>query len=286
MPYSLSEEQIDFILSDIKARGIEIEKLQINLLDHVCCLLEQRMKEGDDLKSVYEEIITEFHESNLKEIEKEAKGLIRSKHHYKMKGFLYFVFIVSLGYNLYAIADIVIIYFEMKKWQEEYFVQPEFTLKNGYDELKEKLRKKYPATKIQNYTCVTFRYHYTLERQDFWILDSLSMKHWDSQRKYEYRNLDNLAKIYPNVTFVVAFQGTGDDVKNIIKKYSAETERLLYVDGMNKLMSGFQNEKKTNGVSFPTLFILDNNGKVIYDCKYFVEEIFFTNKFLRTLPTI
>ena len=45
---SVSEKQLDFILNDIVAHGIETEDLQENLLDHICCIVENEMNTGDD----------------------------------------------------------------------------------------------------------------------------------------------------------------------------------------------------------------------------------------------
>ena len=42
--YLLSDKQIDHILSDIRRRGVEMEDLQYNLLDHICCILEQELE--------------------------------------------------------------------------------------------------------------------------------------------------------------------------------------------------------------------------------------------------
>ncbi|MBK7817589.1 MAG: hypothetical protein IPJ60_08580 [Sphingobacteriaceae bacterium] len=123
MPYSLSEEQIDFILNDIKIRGIEIEKLQINLLDHVCCLLEEKMNEGDDFEACYKRTIEEFHENNLSELEKETKGLLRSKHYYTIKNILYIVFIASLSYNIYAGTKMAIRRIDENKFMNENFLK-------------------------------------------------------------------------------------------------------------------------------------------------------------------
>jgi hypothetical protein len=39
--YCINDKQIDYILSDIRARGVEMEDLQYNLLDHICCLISQ-----------------------------------------------------------------------------------------------------------------------------------------------------------------------------------------------------------------------------------------------------
>ena len=43
--YALSDQQIDFILNDIKIRGVETEDLQLNLLDHICCIIECELEQ-------------------------------------------------------------------------------------------------------------------------------------------------------------------------------------------------------------------------------------------------
>ena len=83
--YKLREEQIDYILNDIKNRGIEIESLQLNLLDHACCIIEEELNEGDDFESFYQKIITRFSKNELKEIEEETICLLTFKHYYAMK---------------------------------------------------------------------------------------------------------------------------------------------------------------------------------------------------------
>src|SRR6476620_7564443 len=83
--YCLSESQIDFILSDIRARGIEMESLQQNLLDHICCLIEHNLEENGDFEGFYSSVVSTFYKSELKEIEVETVNLLTNKHFYIMK---------------------------------------------------------------------------------------------------------------------------------------------------------------------------------------------------------
>jgi len=83
--HKISDEQVDFILRDIKARGIEIEDLQNNLLDHMCCIIENEMPENTDFYTFYENIVPAFFVHELKEIQTETEQLIRFKHYYAMK---------------------------------------------------------------------------------------------------------------------------------------------------------------------------------------------------------
>src|SRR6185312_218924 len=83
--YNISDEQIEYILSDIKTRGVEMEDLQLNLLDHVCCIIEQNLEGNGDFRAFYLKTINSFFKKELKEIEEEAKSLVNNKHYYTMK---------------------------------------------------------------------------------------------------------------------------------------------------------------------------------------------------------
>ena len=58
--YCITDEQIDYILNDIRRNGVETEDLQLNLLDHICCIIEQNLDEYDDFESFYQQIIKQF----------------------------------------------------------------------------------------------------------------------------------------------------------------------------------------------------------------------------------
>jgi hypothetical protein len=83
--YHLSNNQVDFILDDIKKRGIQIDSLQQNLLDHICCMLENEMKPDDDFEKIYSITIQKFYKNELIEIEQETNYLLTFKNFYFMK---------------------------------------------------------------------------------------------------------------------------------------------------------------------------------------------------------
>lgn len=83
--YQLSDQQIDFILNDISARGVEMESLQQNLLDHVCCIIEQNLEANGDFESFYQKTIKTFYKDELWEIEEETLLLLTYKNYYIMK---------------------------------------------------------------------------------------------------------------------------------------------------------------------------------------------------------
>ena len=83
--YTLSEKQIDFILNDIKIRGVEMEDLQLNLLDHICCIVECELEPNGDFEKFYQKTIPRFFKDELKEIEEETILLLTFKNYYAMK---------------------------------------------------------------------------------------------------------------------------------------------------------------------------------------------------------
>ena len=83
--YQLNDQQIDYIFNDISARGVEMESLQLNLHDHVCCIIEQNLEENGDFESFYQKTIQTFYKDALWEIEEETLQLLTHKNYYKMK---------------------------------------------------------------------------------------------------------------------------------------------------------------------------------------------------------
>lgn len=83
--YRISDQQIDYILSDIGARDVEMESLQQNLLDHICCIIENNLEENGDFESFYKQTIQTFYKDELWEIEEETLLLLTYKNYYTMK---------------------------------------------------------------------------------------------------------------------------------------------------------------------------------------------------------
>lgn len=83
--YTLNDTQIDYILDDIRRRGVEMEDLQSNLLDHICCIIEQNLEENGDFGDFYKKTIQRFFKHELWEIEEETLLLLTFKNYYTMK---------------------------------------------------------------------------------------------------------------------------------------------------------------------------------------------------------
>ena len=83
--FALNEQQVDFILEDIRRNGIELEELQLSLLDHICCVVEEEMSPEMDFEDVYRSILPRFFKKELREIQEETDLLITFKNYYTMK---------------------------------------------------------------------------------------------------------------------------------------------------------------------------------------------------------
>lgn len=83
--YRISDEQIDYILNDIRRGGIETEDLQLNLLDHICCIIERELEAGGDFEQFYSATARRFYKNSLREIEEETTNLLTFKNYYSMK---------------------------------------------------------------------------------------------------------------------------------------------------------------------------------------------------------
>jgi len=83
--FKLNDTHIDFIRSDIQSRGVTTDALIDDIVDHVCRLLEQQVREEAEFKAVYTDIIQKFYGSSLSDIEKETQLLKHFKNYYAMR---------------------------------------------------------------------------------------------------------------------------------------------------------------------------------------------------------
>lgn len=82
--FRLTDEQIAFIETDIKVRGITSPDLSVDLLDHICCIIENSTDEYRTFDAVYQETLLLFGNKGLKEIQDETNRLLTFKHYYVM----------------------------------------------------------------------------------------------------------------------------------------------------------------------------------------------------------
>lgn len=86
---SLSDEQIDFIAEDIRTRGVFTQSLQEDLLDHICCFIEEQDDDERPFGEVYRQALDAFGQSGLQGIQDETLFLINQPYQNVMKKFAY-----------------------------------------------------------------------------------------------------------------------------------------------------------------------------------------------------
>lgn len=108
--YRITEEHIDYILDDLRRGGVETEDLQLNLLDHICCLAEQNLAEGDDFEVFYRRTIPSFYRKELRELEEETRLLLTFKNYFMMKK-------IMIGGGLFAVTAFLFgAWFKIMHW--------------------------------------------------------------------------------------------------------------------------------------------------------------------------
>jgi hypothetical protein len=113
----LSKEQVDFILDDFQQKGIEMEELRFSLLDHICCLIEEKWGDNRSFESVYRQLLPLFFEKELGEIQKETDLLLTFKNYYAMKktmmisgGFVAISFVLGSLFKIFHLPGAGILY--------------------------------------------------------------------------------------------------------------------------------------------------------------------------------
>ncbi len=69
----LTEQQIEFIRADIREKGVTLNSLADDIVDHICCFLEAH--DGTEFKTAYEEAIRMFGEGGLIRIQETTLSL-------------------------------------------------------------------------------------------------------------------------------------------------------------------------------------------------------------------
>lgn len=95
--YRISDEQVDYILNDLVAKGIDMEDLQLNLLDHICCIIEREFEDDGNFERFYQDTVRRFYAKDLREIEEETINLLTFKNYYAMRKVLITSGALSVG---------------------------------------------------------------------------------------------------------------------------------------------------------------------------------------------
>ncbi len=72
----LTEKHISEITTLIKAKGVEMEELLYDLVDHVCCMIEEKMEQGKNYPSALDETMSSFGNKGIRNIQEETTYLL------------------------------------------------------------------------------------------------------------------------------------------------------------------------------------------------------------------
>jgi hypothetical protein len=72
----LTEKHISEITTLIKAKGVEMEELLYDLVDHVCCMIEEKMEQGKNYPSALDETMSSFGNKGIRDIQEETTYLL------------------------------------------------------------------------------------------------------------------------------------------------------------------------------------------------------------------
>ena len=103
------DDNYERIKTDLVSRGLTYERLIDDLLDHVCCMVEEQMDGGKDFESSYGQILDSIGENRLPEIQHQTM-LNLDKKFQRMKNFTYLFGLTS------AILTILGSFFKRMHW--------------------------------------------------------------------------------------------------------------------------------------------------------------------------
>jgi hypothetical protein len=106
---AILDENMDRIRSDLAGRGLSYEPLMEDMLDHVCCMIEEKLEEGVDFQSSYDHVLETIGEKQLPLIQHQTL-LNLDKKFQRMKNTTYFFGLTS------ALLTIVGAFFKKMHW--------------------------------------------------------------------------------------------------------------------------------------------------------------------------
>ena len=105
----LSATQIDFVSEEIKSRGVELENLHDDLLDHICTSIERKMDQGENFDSAFIQTIKLFGPNGLMQVQNQTLLLLTQMNETMKK--------VSFGFGLATTAFLLAgILFKVMHW--------------------------------------------------------------------------------------------------------------------------------------------------------------------------
>lgn len=105
----LSEYQVDFVSQEIESRGVNLNSLHHDLLDHICTSIERKMEQGAEFDSAFVQTIKLFGPNGLMQVQNQTLLLLTQMNETMKK--------LSLGFGLATTALLLAgILFKVMHW--------------------------------------------------------------------------------------------------------------------------------------------------------------------------
>ena len=91
----LTSKQEDIIEASVKNKGIQLPSLQDDIIDHLCCVVENQLGKGKEFDQLLEEAIADIAPHGLKDIQRQTIFLLNAKRIIIMKKVMYSIGVVG-----------------------------------------------------------------------------------------------------------------------------------------------------------------------------------------------
>ena len=203
---AIIDDNYERIKADLIGRGLTYDRLLDDLLDHICCLVEEDMETGKDFESSYNQVLDSIGEKRLPEIQHQTL-LNLDKKFQRMKNFTYIFGLSS------AILTILGSFFKRMHWPGAgimitvgmmlivlVFLPMYFIINH-----KQQLEKKNPVYAIVGYLTIAL----------FLVGATFKIMHWPGAGYMIYISVGFLLVGFIPLYVVNAFQRSGKEKTNL-----------------------------------------------------------------------
>ena len=103
------DDKLELIRRDLASEGLTYEHLQDDVVDHICCMVEEGMMSGKDFDASYREVMHKINGHTLKSLQHETLIAIDKKFQ-KMKNYAYVLGLIG------TVLTITGVFFKMMHW--------------------------------------------------------------------------------------------------------------------------------------------------------------------------
>jgi hypothetical protein len=94
--FAITDAHIDFVHDDLSSKGVRIDDLRNNIVDHICILAERDLGEEDDFAAWYQRVIPTFYRQQLSELEEETQFLLKHRGYFAILNRFQFLLVLVI----------------------------------------------------------------------------------------------------------------------------------------------------------------------------------------------